>query len=247
MEAPQINRIITLSAVLLTGLLTTGCNDTNGGSKSGIYGIYEGTSADYSHGGAATQVIDNGFSVDGMGVTIPKGGSKPTQVTKDALAGSSKDTLAGKNTDTLSGSDASPLQSNSDPLGSGGDQLDPDSQAKSLTTDGQNFYSYWIRGHAVNATVVVKINEDDVPIYGPIDEEVSDLVHPGMNRVDVKYTPIDSTSSALISVRKGAPDIPDSVHFDSNAYALSDPSTSSSSSTSDTPKVITKTYYFIAD
>jgi len=259
MEAPQINSIpciyprfssikkITLSMAALAALLTTGCVPPER-HASGIYGIYEGASADYSRGGAAAPVVDNGFSVDGMGTTVSKNQSKPTQVNRnDTLSGSGKDTLEGKGTDTLVGSDNSPMKTSSDTLDTGRDALDPDNRVEKYGVDGQNFYSYWIRGRAVNATITVKINSSDIPVLGPIDEEVSDLVHPGMNRVDIKYTPIDSTSSALISVRKGANDVGDSVHFDSNMYALTNDTTSVYGSASNTPKVISKTYYFFAN
>jgi len=234
--------VICVSA-LITGLAITGCSDSGPSTQSGIYGVYEGTSADYTHGGAAAPVVDNGFTVDD-GVKPRTSASTPTSGPAGKTT-SNSDTLVGKKGgDTLTGAPSS-LDSSGDPLGSGKDALDPDDNTpKNQTDNGQNYYSYWIRGQAVNCTMKVLINGAEVPlVQGHVDDEVSDMVHPGINKVDFMYTPLDSTSSALITIRKGTPDLPDSVRFDSNTYALSQTDDAPSAA----PASITKTSYFLAD
>jgi hypothetical protein len=230
-------RNLACASTLITGLAITGCGDSGPSTQAGIYGVYEGTSADYTHGGAAAPVVDNGFSVDdGMKskVSVPTSafGTARSQASKgDSLTGSTSDTLIGKKgTDTLqsggdalSGDDGNSSSADSltstedldnDPGGAKGH--DPMSDADNDRDD--NFFSYKLKGYISNSTLQVLIDGRPIVLEpGTTNIHVSDYVKHGINRATFIYTPVDSTSEAIIGViRVSSPQLPTSAAFDSH-------------------------------
>lgn len=216
--------MVLMSGVL--GLLSAGCSDdstSQSDQQAGIYGVYEGTSSDYTQGGAASTTVDNGFAVDGVSRSAPRiavTGAQDKQ--KDLLApqsdtlDSSSDTNAKKN-DLDKGKNS--LSQGSDPLSRGGDFADGEGPKTGLDSDSNdsNFYSYWLVGHIENATMSVSVNGVPISIVsGDIDMEISKNVHPSINKVTFLYTPLDSTARAHITIMRGAqPPLPLSASFDS--------------------------------
>ena len=242
----SILKKLVCTAALFGTLVTTGCSDTY--SSKGIYGIYDGTAANYAHGGAVTQVVDNGFSSGdefdhAVSQSRPTG---PAPVDKhDTLVGRTADTLEGNGgSDPLSAKQSVQTLSSSGSLSGSGDGLDPDGGAPKSSDPDSNFYDYYLTGNIVDSSVEVRINDARVPVNtGHVDNWISESVHPGINKVEFLYTPTDDTSSAILEVRKGAP-VPPSVRFDSHIYMLDGQSTDPENSQ---PKVCDKISYFFAD